>query len=126
VPLVPASHYALHGLISGTVDTGGVGGEPVVSLDFDGQAVQDPQLEPTPSGLQVIGLIDARPDVDSRVLLLLLPDVTITDAPVLVAAIAAVVTIKTSVGGASLVEGPVQSYAVHPVSASASVVESRG
>jgi len=125
VPLVPANHYELSGLISGAVDTGGVGGKPAISLDFDGQPVQDPQLEATPSGLQIIALIDARPDVDSRVLLLLLPDVTIADAPVPVAAIAAVVTIKTSVGP-GLIEGPLQSYAIHPVSASASVVQSLG
>ena len=121
--LVPANHYELHGVISGTVDTVG---EPRISLEFDGQPVQDPQLEPTPSGLQIIALIDARPDIDARVLVLLLPDVNITETPVLVAAIAAVVTAKTPVGGPGLVEGPIQSYAVHPVSASASAVQSLG
>ena len=123
---VPANHYVLNGLIAGTVDTTGVEGSPVISVDFDGQPVQDPQLEPTPFGLQIIALIDARPNLDSRHLLLLLPDVNVTDAPVPVAAVAAVVTTRTSVGGPPLVEGPLHSYAIHPVSASASVVQPLG
>lgn len=124
--LAPANHYELHGVISGTVDTSGVGGEPAASLRFDGQPVQDPQLEATPSGLQIIGLIDVRPDVDTRVLVLLLPDVNVTDAPIVVAGIAAVVTAKTPLGGPGLVDGAVHSYAAHPVSASASIVASLG
>jgi hypothetical protein len=121
---IAANHYVLTGLIAGTVDTAGAGGKPEVSVRFAGRPIEDPQLEPTPFGLQVIGLIDARPELDTRHLLLLLPDVNVTDAPVPVASVAAVVTTRTSVGGPSLVEGPVQSYAIHPVAASASAVES--
>lgn len=120
--LEPANHYDLTGIVSGTVDTAGVGGTPVISIAFDGQPVQEAELEPTPSGLQVAALIDARPDLDTRLLIVLLPDVNVTDAPVPVAAIAAVVTVRTSIGGPQLVEGPIHSYAVHPVSALASVV----
>jgi len=120
---VPANHYVLAGPIAGTVDTSGVGGSPVISVDFDGQPVHDPQLEQTPFGLQVIALIDARPDLDSRHLLLLLPDVNVSGGPVSVPAVAAVVTTRTSFGGPRLVEGPLHSYAIHPVSASASAVQ---
>jgi hypothetical protein len=95
-------------------------------VDFDGRQVQDPQLEQTPFGLQIIALIETRPELDSRHLLLLLPDVNVTDAPVPVAAVAAVVTTRTSIGGPQLVDGPLHSYAIHPVSASASVVQALG
>jgi hypothetical protein len=122
--LSPANHYVLDGVVAGTVDTGGVGGKPVITVDFDGQPVQDAELERTPSGLQIIALLDARPDLDSRSLLILLPDVNIAEAPVAVAAVAAVVTARTSIGGPRLVQGPLQSYAVHPVAATASLVQS--
>ena len=67
---------------------------------------------------------DARPDLDTRLLIVLLPEANISEGPVAVAAIAAVVTVRTSIGGPQLVEGPIQSYAIHPVSASASAVRS--
>jgi len=121
--LVPANHYVLAGLIAGTVDASGLDGTPVISLDFDGQPVRDPQVERTPFGLQMIALLDARPDLDSRHLLLLLPDVNVTGAPVSVPAVATVVTTRTSIGGPRLVNGPLHSYAIHSVAASASAVQ---
>lgn len=117
-----ANHYVLEGVMSGTVDTSSIGGAPAVSLQFRGAEVPDATLQDSSTGLQVTALLGARPDLDSQSLMMLLPQVNVTDAPVLFAGVALVVTARTSVGGPGLVSGVVHSYEIHPVVGTASVV----
>jgi quercetin dioxygenase-like cupin family protein len=127
-----ANHYVLEGVISGTIDTSSINGLPAVSLQFKGAGVPDAKLQDSIAGLQVTATLGARPDLDSQTLLMLLPVVNVTDAPVLFAGVALVVNARTSVGGPRLVSsvggprlvsGMVQSYEIYPAMGTASLVE---
>jgi hypothetical protein len=121
--LIAANHYVLDGAVAGTVDTSSLTGDPVVSLQFNGADLQDPQLRESFAGLEVSALIGARPDLDSQELLVLLPRVNILDEPVVFAGLGVVVTTRTTIGGPKLINGAVHSYEIHPVAGNASVVE---
>ena len=123
MPFRPANHYELDGVVAGTVDTSSISGEPVVSLRIGGLPVKQAQLRSSPAGLQIDGTLDARPDLDSRSALILLPVINVEDSPVAFPGIALVVTARTSVGGRNLVGGVVHSYEIHPLAGQASVVD---
>jgi hypothetical protein len=121
--LLPANHYELNGYVTGTVDTSSVNGKPVVSLDVGGVQAQSPQLSHSSLGLQIDAALDARPDLDSRDVVVFVPRVNLDDTPVTFAAVALVVTARSSIGGPGLVDGAVHSYEVHPLAGQASIVE---
>jgi len=123
VPFPPANHYELDGVVTGTVDTSSISGKPVVSLQIGDVPVAHAELRSTPAGLQVDATLDARPDLDARLAVILLPVVNVEDTPVTFTGIALVVTARTSIGGPNLVRGVVHSYEIHPLAGQASVVD---
>lgn len=119
----PANQYELRDQVRGSVTTSGFGGQPVISLRVGADEARDAELTQTAFGVQVTALLNAAPDRDTTRLLLILPQVNVVDKPVEVTGVAVLVTSRTSIGGPALVSGAIESYAVLPVSAVASVVE---
>lgn len=123
--LSPANHYEFTGdAVSGTVDLAGITGQPVVSLQFDQWSISEADVDTDELGIVVTARLEFVPDKESVRLHLVLPEANIGDEPVAVEGFAVVVTSRTSFAGPSLVEGPLRSYAVRPVSGTASLVAS--
>lgn len=123
--LRPANHYEFTGdALSGSVVLAGITGQPAVNLQFDQWSISDADVEAGELGIVVTARLEFVPDKESVRLHLVLPEANISDEPVAVEGVAVVVTSRTSFAGPSLVEGPLRSYAVRPVSGTASLVQS--
>jgi hypothetical protein len=122
--LMSANHFVVDGIVTGTIDTAGLTGEPVLSLRFGDDKLLDAQLSDSIAGIQVTASLTGVPDLFQRHLTLLVPRVNTACDAVPFAGVAMVTTTRTSIGGPRLVEGPLQRYEIHPVSGIASIVES--
>ena len=122
--LTPANHYVLDGIVTGTIDTAGITGRPVLSLRFGDEELPDAQLGDVFAGLQVTASLAGVPELFERHLTLLVPAVNTRSEAVPFVGVAMVTTTRTSIGGPRLVEGPLQRYEIHPVGGIASIVES--
>ena len=119
-----ANKYVLTGGgVEGTVDTTSITGEPVVDVRVGDRAVNDPELVGTELGLEVRGTLENIPDLRGVRLTLILPVVNVDGAERTFAGVALITTTRTSIGGPRLVDGPLQSYELLPVSGTASAVQ---
>ena len=125
MPFEPANHYVISGNgIQAVVDTTGITGEPSVSLSVDGQRVVDPALSNTPEGFVVDATVEQVPDSHTLEIRLVFPEVNLSESDVLFSGVAALTRELTSIGGPSLVAGPLQSYELRPVGGTASGINS--
>ena len=123
--LQSAGHFEVSGKgIQGVVDTAGLGGAPVISLQVDGESVPDASLSRTPFGLEVGGTVSSVPDLNTVEVRLVVPEVNVNDSPVTFSGFAVIVESRTSIGGPGLVEGVLHSYEIRPVVGAASAVTS--
>jgi hypothetical protein len=122
--LMAANHYVVDGIVTGTIDTAGITGNPVLALRFGDDELPDAQFSDVISGLQVTASLPGVPDLFERHLTLLVPVVNTASEAVPFVGIAMLTTTRTSIGGPRLVEGPLQRYEIHPVGGVASIVES--
>ena len=122
--LQSAGHFEVSGKgIQGIVDTAGLGGAPVISLQVDGESV-DTSLSRTPFGLEIGGTVSSVPDLNTVEVRLVVPEVNVNDTPVTFSGFAVIVESRTSIGGPGLVEGALHSYEIRPVVGAASAVTS--
>jgi hypothetical protein len=120
-----ANNYVLTGGgVEGTVDTTSITGKPVVDVRVGDRAVDAPELVGTELGLEVRGTLETIPDLREVRLTLILPVVNVDGAERTFAGVALITTTRTSIGGPRLVDGPLQSYELLPVSGTASAVQS--
>jgi hypothetical protein len=119
-----ANHYVIAGDgISGTIDTSSFSGQPVVGVEVDGQALEDVKLREIALGIQVTGLVRAIPDLETVRATILVPRANVDESPVVFAGVALLTTIRTSIGGPRLVDGPLELYSVRPIGGSAETVQ---
>ena len=119
-----ANHYVFTGIVTGTIDTAGVTGKPVLSLRFGADELANAQLSEVIAGLQVTASLGGVADLLERDLTLLVPVVNTASEAVPFVGVAMVTTTRTSIGGPRLVDGPLQRYEIHPIGGIASIVES--
>ena len=120
-----ANHFQISGKgVSGVVDTAGMAGRFVVSVEVDGQPVQDAEVEMTSLGLEVSATISAVPDAQTVYLRVVLPEVNAPDGPVTFSGFAILATALTSFGGPKLVPGARHLYELRPLAGTASAVQS--
>jgi hypothetical protein len=125
VALEPANHFELAGKgISAVIDTVGVKGEPVVSLEVDGTSINDVSLERCDFGYEISTLVQSAPDGFDIYLRLTFPRVNVDESAVTFAGFAVLGTARTSIGGPRLVDGVLDLYEIRPVGGTASVVHS--
>jgi len=122
--LTVANHYVVNGIVTGTIDTAGITGNPVLSLRFGDDELRDARLSDAVAGLRVIASLAGVPDLFERHLTLFVPVVNTASETVPFVGLAMVTTTRTSIGGPRLVDGPLQRYEIHPVGGIASVMES--
>lgn len=120
-----ANHFEISGKgVHGVIDTAGLTGRPVVSVEVDGHRVSNAELRVTPIGVEVSAMVSAVPDGYTVQLRLVLPEVGVDGEPVPFAGFAVLATALTSIGGPHLVDGPRHLYELRPLSGTASVVDS--
>ncbi|MFI9504166.1 hypothetical protein [Nocardia sp. NPDC052566] len=119
----PANHYVLSGGVDGIVDTSSLHGKPNITLRVGGNEVAEVELLDTEIGLEITGIIDAKPDLFVEYLRLLLPRVNVHDGAVEFAGLAVRIRSATTIGGPDLVQGAVESYQAVPVAGQADAVE---
>lgn len=118
-----ANHYVLSGSgVEGTVDTSSISGKPVVDVRVGDRAVSLPELVDTELGLEVRGVLEIIPDLREVRLNLILPVVNVDGPERSFAGLALVTTVRSSIGGPRLVDGPLQDYEIRPVSGTAAAV----
>ena len=119
----PANHFVVAGKgISALVDPAGLGGQPVVTLEVDGYAVEGASLTETPIGFEVVAVVSATPDLQTVHLRMVLPQVNLDEEPATFVGFAVLATSRTSIGGAGLLEGPIHLYELRPVAGTAAAV----
>jgi hypothetical protein len=122
-----ANHYEVSGKgIWAVVDTAGIGGEPVVSLEVDGRTVEGATLSQGERGLTVEAVVDEVFDAQVVLLEILVPRVNLDGGAATFAGVATLTTALTSIGGPGLVRGALQLYEVRPLAGTASLVQSVG
>lgn len=120
-----ANHYEIVGAgIRAVVDTSGIAGLPVVSLNVDGRPIDGAAVASGPDGLTVDGVVDEIFDKETVLVRLVLPRVNVAGEEELFAGLALLTTARTSIGGPGLVQGAIHLYDVRPLAGVASVVES--
>ena len=121
-----ANHYVVTGDgISGTINTAGINGQPVVELEIDGSPLPDPELRDVELGIQVSGVVSSIADLETVKATILVPHVNvggIADPTSAFAGVALVTTIRTSIGGPRLVAGPLESFSLRPLGGNAQAV----
>jgi len=119
-----ANHFEISGKdIRGTVDTTGLAGQPVVSVEVDDQTVTDAELERTSLGLEVSATVSAVPDQQTVYLRIVLPEVNAPDGPVTFSGFAIVATALTSIAGPQLMVGAQHLYELRPLAGTASAIQ---
>jgi hypothetical protein len=116
-----ANHYVLTGKgIEAVVDPAGIKGRPVVSLTVDGQSIADPSFTVTSRGIVVDGIVEMVPDQHTVEICLTFPEVNLSQDVVTFAGYAALTTALTTIGGPSLIQGPLHLYELRPLAGAAS------
>ena len=73
-----ANHYVVTGDgISGTINTSGINGQPVIELEIDGAPLPDPELRDVTLGIQVSGVVSTIPDLETVKATILVPHVNV-------------------------------------------------
>ena len=120
-----ADHYVVTGAgIEAVIDTTSISGRPVVSLTVDDTSIDDPSFAVTPRGIVVDGIVETVPDLRTVTICLTIPEVNLSESVITFAGYAALTTALTTIGGPSLVPGPVHLYELRPVAGTASAVVS--
>jgi len=122
----PANHYILVGSIDGIIDTSGPGGQPVVSIRLDGTPLENAELRDGEDGIEVTALVEQVPDLRTVRLRLIIPRVNVVAGATPFPGVALIITGLTTIGGPSLVEGPLQLYDLRPVGGTAEAVQTSG
>ena len=119
-----ANHFVVVGAgIDGVIDLSGLSGEGVVSLTVDGRALRAPSLNATREGIVVEGIHEEVPDSHTLVVRVIIPKVNLDSAPETCAGFAVLTRARTSIGGPSLVSGPLHVFELRPLAVTASIVE---
>lgn len=122
--LQPANHFVVAGKgISALVDPAGLAGQPVITLEVDGCAVEGASLTQSPIGFEVSGMVSATPDLQTIHVRMVLPEVNLEEEAATFVGFAVLVTSRTSIGGPALVEGPIHLYELRPVAGTAAAVD---
>jgi hypothetical protein len=119
-----ANHFEISGKgVTGVIDTAGMAGRSVVSIEVDGHQVQNPEVAVTSLGLEVSATVSAAPDAHAVYLRVVLPAVNAPDGPVAFSGFAILATALTSFGGPKLVGGQRHLYELRPLVGTASAVQ---
>ncbi len=123
---VEANRFVFGGKdILGSVDTTSITGGPIASITVDDILTHEPAVERGWLGWTVTADVDSRPDLYSRAVTVVLPNVNVdAGASEGFDGLMIVVRRRTSIGGSGLVKGPIESYEVRTVTGTASSVQS--
>jgi hypothetical protein len=120
-----ANHYEVSGHgVRAVVDTAGIDGRPIASLQIDGRTVDDATVSSTERGIEIDGVVAETFDAQVVLVGVILPRVNLDQDSETVSGLAILTTSRTSIGGPGLVRGSLQSYEVRPLAGTASFVES--
>ena len=125
-PFVEANRFVFEGKdISGSVDTTSIAGGPIAAITVDDIQTHEPTIERGWLGWTVNAAVDIRPDLYSRAVTVVLPNVNVAaGASEGFDGLVIVVRRRTSIGGSGLVKGPIESYEVRTVTGTGSIVQS--
>jgi hypothetical protein len=124
--LEEANHFVFEGKgVSGSVDTTSITGQPIASVTVDGVEGSDAVIETWRLGLTATMHLDGSPDLFTRSVTVVVPQVNVdgTDGEAF-EGLAIVVRRRTSIGGPGLVQGAIETYDVRTVNGTASSVRS--
>lgn len=120
-----ANHFTFAGDgIEGGLDTTSITGAPLGSITIDGQEGSGFEFSTAPEGLVARFHLSKIADGPGTTAMVLLPDTYVGGDSAAIEGLVIVTTSADSIGGPSLLHGPVQRYAVRTVSGTASIVQS--
>ena len=120
-----ANHFTLAGDgIEGGLDTTSLTGAPIGSITVDGHQGSEFEFSTCPEGLVARFHLSKIADGPGSAAMVLLPETYIDDDSAEFEGLVIVTTSADSIGGPSLLHGPVQRYAARTVSGTASFAQS--
>lgn len=124
--LVEANRFVFEGEnISGSVDTTSIAGAPIAAITVDDIQTHELTVERGRLGWTAAASVDSRPDLYTRAVTVVLPNVNVAAGTSEgFEGLVIVVRQRTSIGGSGLVKGPIESYEVRTVTGTASSVQS--